>query len=460
MPEFYGKALKYFEMKKQKKLPKNFDPKTLTISHVGSRGEGISKLCTEFNYQKKNYNFFVPYTLPNELVIAKPKNLSSEGIRAELIEIKTPSSERVNPECKHFFKCGGCLLQHWNLKSYKNWKIEKISHPIRQISQEIEIKPIISSPIKSRRHAKFIAKKNKSKTIIGFNEYKRHYITEINKCIILDKKLIKLIIDIEEAINELLEIGDTIYIHANLLDHGIDLLLDGLSDTSYKNLIRFNESIIKTNVIRLHRTRKDKTLDLLFVKEQASLTNTLYSSIIFPPPGSFLQATQNGENTIIENIIKALANINKRKFICELFAGCGTITLPLLSKNFKVNAYEINVESINAINLASKKQGFVNKISALPRNLKTYPLTSEELSKFDAIIIDPPRSGARDQFLNIAKSEVPIVISISCNINTFIRDAWVLIENNYILKWVQPIDQFLFSPHIEIVCLFERSEAN
>ena len=89
MPEFYGKALKYFEMKKQKKLPKNFDLKTLTISHVGSRGEGISKLCTEFNYQEKSYNFFVPYTLPNELVIAKPKSLSSEGIRAELIEIKT-----------------------------------------------------------------------------------------------------------------------------------------------------------------------------------------------------------------------------------------------------------------------------------------------------------------------------------------------------------------------------------
>ena len=252
---------------------------------------------------QNNYNFFVPYTLPNELVIAKPINFSSEGIRAEVIEIKKPSSERVNPECKHFFKCGGCLLQHWNLKSYKNWKMERISHPISQISPEIEIKPIISSPIKSRRHAKFVAKKNKSKTIIGFHEYKSHYITEIDKCIILDKKLIKLIIDIEEPVHELLEIGNIIYIHANLLDHGIDLLIDGLNDTSHKSLIRFNESIIKTNVIRLHRIRKDKTIDLLFVKEQTSLTNTVYSSIIFPPPGSFLQATLDGENTIIENII-------------------------------------------------------------------------------------------------------------------------------------------------------------
>lgn len=271
-------------MKKQTSLPKNFAPKTLTISHIGSRGEGVSKLHTEFNYKEKSYNFFIPFTLPKELITAKPNNLSAEGVRAELIEIKTASSERVNPECKHFFKCGGCILQHWDLKSYKNWKTEKISYPISQISSKIEIKPIISSSLKSRRHAKFIAKKSKSKTIIGFYEYKSHFITEIKNCIILDEQLVKLIIDIEEPVHELLEIGDKIDIHANLLDHGIDLLIDGLNNTSYKNLIRFNEYLMKTNVIRLHRIRKDKTIDLLFVKEKASLTNTLYSSIVFPPP--------------------------------------------------------------------------------------------------------------------------------------------------------------------------------
>ena len=176
---------------------------------------------------------------------------------------------------------------------------------------------------------------------------------------------------------------------------------------------------------------------------------------MYPTPGGFLQATFEGENAIVNNTINALENINKSRLICELFSGCGTITIPLLLKNFKIHAFEINNETLEAINIAAKKHGLVNNVVTENRNLKTTPLNPEELTKYDAIIIDPPRSGARLQFSNIAKSKVPIVVSISCNINTFIRDSKSLIENNYELKWVQPIDQFLFSSHIEIVGLFQ-----
>ena len=82
-------------------------------------------------------------------------------------------------------------------------------------------------------------------------------------------------------------------------------------------------------------------------------------------------------------------------------------------------------------------------------------MRSDELSKYDAIIVNPPRSGAKFQFLNIAKSNVSIIVSISCNVNTFVRDAKILLESNYELKWVQPIDQFLFSAHVELVALFQ-----
>jgi 23S rRNA (uracil1939-C5)-methyltransferase len=217
---------------------------------------------------------------------------------------------------------------------------------------------------------------------------------------------------------------------------------------------------MKTNVIRLNRSQLNQPNDLLFVKENTSLSNHVYSSKIFPPPGSFLQATIDGENAIINTVIKGLEKINKKKLVCELFSGCGTITIPLLSKGYTINAYEIDDKSINAINIASKRQGYGNKVISQSRNLKSNPLTSEELKKFNAIIIDPPRSGARSQFVNITLSKVPIVISISCNINTFVRDAKILIENNYQLKWVQPIDQFLFSPHVEIVSLFELNLVN
>ena len=448
------------KMNKEKKLSKNFDPKILTISHIGSRGEGVANLYTEFDYKEQNYNFFIPFSLPHELIVAKPNYLSAEGIRAELIEIKQPSSERIEPECKHFFKCGGCTLQHWNFKSYNSWKIKRVSSQINTLYSNAEIKQMLTSSLRSRRHAKFIAKKTRSDTIIGFYEYKSHFISEIDKCIILDERLIKLIKEIKAPIAKILRLGQTINIHANILDNGIDVLIDGIDNIPYKDLTKFNEYLMKTNVVRLNRSNLNQPNDLLFVKENTGLSNNTYSSIIFPPPGSFLQATIDGENAIIETVFKGLEKINKKKIICELFSGCGTITLPLLSKGFKIDAYEIDTQSLDAVDFASRKQGHGNKVNTQSRNLKYNPLTSEELNKFDAIIIDPPRSGARSQFFNIAHSKVPIIISISCNINTFVRDAKVLIENNYELKWVQPIDQFLFTSHVEVVGLFELNLVN
>ena len=139
-------------MSKFEKLHKNIDNKLLTIKHIGSRGEGISHLSTEVNYKVNNYTFFIPFTLPDEIVVVKPTHYTTEGIRADLVEIKSPSPKRIEPKCEHFFRCGGCLLQHWNFEDYSFWKVNKISFPILRISPTTIIKTIKTSPIKSRRH--------------------------------------------------------------------------------------------------------------------------------------------------------------------------------------------------------------------------------------------------------------------------------------------------------------------
>ena len=146
-------------MNKHAKLQKNIDNKILTIKHIGSRGEGISDLTTEINYRKGDYTFFIPFTLPDEIVVVKPTHYATEGIRADLVEIKSPSPKRIEPKCEHFFQCGGCLLQHWNFEDYSCWKVSKISLPILKLSPTTTIKTIKTSAIKSRRHAKFKAKK-------------------------------------------------------------------------------------------------------------------------------------------------------------------------------------------------------------------------------------------------------------------------------------------------------------
>ena len=442
-------------MNKLEKLKKNIDNKVLTIKQIGSRGEGVANLITEINYRESDYTFFIPFTLPDEIVVVKPTLATTEGIRADLVEIKSPSPKRIDPKCKHFFLCGGCLLQHWHFEDYSFWKVSKISLPILKISPTTTIKKIKTSSIRSRRHAKLKAKKNKCNTIIGFNEYRSKFITKIEKCIIIETELEKLIHYLEKPLHNLLGIGDKIEIHANLLDNGVDLLINGIDKIDYHKLNIFIEAISKSSVIRIHRRLKDNTNELLFTKDLSSLSNKSFSSVTFPPPGGFLQATVEGENAILENVMKGLNENKKTKLICELFCGSGTITLPLLKKYYQIHAFELDNESLKALDIASRKEGFGNRVKIKSRDLKNFPLTSEELSKYDAIIVDPPRSGANLQFSNIARSNVPTIISVSCNVNTFVRDSKILIRSNYELKWVQPIDQFLFSSHVELVAIFQ-----
>ena len=442
-------------MNRLKKLKKNVDKKLLTIKHIGFRGEGVSNLTTEINYKENDYTFFIPFTLPEEIVVVKPILTNSEGIRADLIEIKLPSPKRIDPKCEHFFQCGGCLLQHWNFKDYSSWKVNKISVPILKISPLTNIKPIKTSSIRSRRHAKLKAKKNKTNTIIGFNEYRSKFITKIEKCIIIDLELEKFIHVLENPLHQLLCVGDEIDIHMNLLDNGVDLLINGIDKVDFHKLNIFIDAISTSTVVRFFRKLNDNTNELLFTRDLSSLSNKSFSSFTFPPPGGFLQATVEGENAILNSIMQGLNENKNTKMICELFCGSGTITLPLLKKNFQIHAFELDNESLKAVDIASRKQGIGNRIITTVRDLKNFPLTFNELAKYDAIIVDPPRSGANLQFSNIAKSNVKTIISISCNINTFIRDSKILIGSNYELKWVQPVDQFLFSAHIELVALFQ-----
>ena len=246
-------------MNKFEKLQKNIDNKLLTIKYIGSRGEGVSNLTTEINYRVNNYTFFIPFTLPDEIVVVKPTLSTSEGIRADLVEIKSTSPKRIDPKCKHFFQCGGCLLQHWNFEDYASWKFDKISLPILKISPTTMMKEIKTSSIKSRRHAKFKAKKYKSNTIIGFNEYRSKFITKIEECLIIESKLQTFIHDLEKPLHKLLNIGNEIDVHANLLDNGIDLLISGIDKIDYHKLNIFVDVLSKNSVIRFHRKLKDNT---------------------------------------------------------------------------------------------------------------------------------------------------------------------------------------------------------
>ena len=176
---------------------------------------------------------------------------------------------------------------------------------------------------------------------------------------------------------------------------------------------------------------------------------------ILPPPGGFFQATKFAEEIMIKSILNYL-NSHKKYKILELFCGSGTFTIPLLKNKHKLYSIDLDESSINNLIKACKIQGLYNNLKTSIVNLFKNPVTNTFLDIFDIVIIDPPRMGAKNQFLKIAESKVKKVISISCNIKTFTSDAKILLDSGFKLKTLIPIDQFLYTSHLEIIAFFER----
>ena len=178
---------------------------------------------------------------------------------------------------------------------------------------------------------------------------------------------------------------------------------------------------------------------------------------VTPPPGGFLQASREGEAALIGLVKQAAAGAKK---IADLFSGCGTFALPL-ARDATLFAVDSDRASIEALaRAAGDAQGAglkINPVKSEARDLFERPLTAKELKGFDAIVFDPPRAGAAAQAAEIAASGVATVIGVSCNPATFARDARIIVGGGYALSQATPVDQFVYSPHVELVGVFRKA---
>ena len=172
---------------------------------------------------------------------------------------------------------------------------------------------------------------------------------------------------------------------------------------------------------------------------------------VTPPPGFFLQATADGERAILDSVLAVAPAHGK---VADLFAGCGTISLPLAARGLAVRAVELDEAALAALTAASRDARL--PVTGECRDLERQPLGARELDGLDAVVFDPPRAGAAAQAAALAASSVPLVIAVSCHPGSFARDARILVDGGYWLDAVQPIDQFLWSSHVELVALFRR----
>jgi 23S rRNA (uracil1939-C5)-methyltransferase len=378
-----------------------------TIVRLAARGDGVTASGR-----------FAPMTAPGDL-------LGADGA-------VTPGPHHQPPPCRHFPECGGCQLQHVDDEAYADYLVDRIAAALaaRGVAAT-EIRTPQLSPPRSRRRAALKAAGGS----IGFNAEASHRIVDMRECHILRPELFAL----AAPLRRLLKGRATATM--SLADQGVDLLLEGVAAEGLEAAERLTAFAREQGLARL---ALDDGYGPQTVWEPEPTTITLSGTPVALPPDAFLQATADGEAALVAAVREA---VGAAAIVADLFAGLGTFALAL---DARVYAAEGARDAALALKAAGRGL-FVDH-----RDLFRRPLDVAELNRFEAVVLDPPRAGAREQMPLLAASRVSRLAYVSCNPATFARDAKLLIDGGYRLDWVRPVGQFRWSTHVELAGCFVR----
>ena len=427
------------------RLPRNAPPLQLQISHIGGRGDGVGRAGYTHNYRTADHNVFVPATLPGEDILAQPLSLTAQGIRCVPQEILTPSPERRDPDCEAFPACGGCTFQHWQDDPVTLWKEAQLDSFLQRenISPVHRLAPHIS-PRNSRRRATFHLKRLASGVAAGFLERGSSHIITPTGCSILRPELATLLPALAGHAGRHFPLGVTIDAAANCLDNGICLLLrgpEGWHDGLLEGLATWADS---KGLARL--SVAEDTGRAAPENPSGTLALTIYAPApprlaiggidIAPPPGAFLQATSEAQAIMQTDIARFAADtgLAASARILDLYAGCGTLGLPLLAGGARMLAAESDADALAALKAGVDAAGYGAQLTISQTDLANAPLTGETLPPVDLAIIDPPRSGAAAQVTALVDASSPPqrIAMVSCNPASFGRDAAMLLAGGYV----------------------------
>ncbi|CAN5717919.1 class I SAM-dependent RNA methyltransferase [soil metagenome] len=405
----------------------------LRIEAVGAQGDGLSA------------GAFIPLTLPGELVTAE-----MSGARGEVIDILEASAERVTPPCPHFGVCGGCALQHWDAQPYLDWKREQIRIQLGFEGLEAEILQTFASPPASRRRVALHARGGKGGVKLGFKERRSWNLVPIEVCPVSHPKLVAALPALRRLAGPFMEHPKSApTLHVTLTATGLDIDITGVEAKSGG---LSSDARVRAAMIAGESDFARVTLagEMIYMARQPIVK--LGPAIVALPAGAFLQAVPQAEKAMVEFAVQAAQGASR---IVDLYSGVGTFTFRLAEVG-GVHAADSSALAIAALKGAVGTATGLKAITAEARDLARRPVLSMELKKVDVAVLDPPRAGAYEQHVEIANSKVARVVGVSCNPATFARDAKVLIEAGFRLERVLPVDQFLWSPHIELVGVFSR----
>ena len=409
----------------------------LTIERLGLRAEGIAR--------DEGTTVYVPHALAGETIIAEV-----DGERGHLVEVVTPSPDRVAPFCQHYGVCGGCAIQVLAPAAYAQWKRGLVVNALSQAKLDLPLGDLVDAHGAGRRRATFHARFEKDALgrlirDVGFMRARAHDIVDIVQCPILDPAM-------EGAITAARGLADVLATRLKPLDivvtateQGLDLDVRGVGSLPFavqQGLVELAERLDLARISN-HGTT--------VIERQSPFIRMGRANVVLPP-GAFLQATAEGEAVLSRLVVNA---IGKAARVVDLYSGVGTFT-HRLAETAEVHAVESDGPALLALQKAANATPGIRMVTTEQRDLTRRPLMAAELGRFDAVVCDPPRAGAEEQMQQIAASTVPVVASVSCNAQTFARDAALLLAGGYTCDAVTPVDQFRHSTHVELVGIFRR----
>jgi len=400
------------------------------VVRLGHLGDGVTA-----------EGLFAPRTLPGEVIAG----VAVAG-RIAAPKIVTPSAQRVRPPCPHYARCGGCALMHASDGFVAGWKAGVVGAALAAQGLEAPFRPMHVSPPASRRRAVLGGRRTKAGVIVGFHAPASEQLTPIPECRLLHPELMAAL----PVLETLTRLGGTrrgeIAFAVTRTETGLDVAATGGAVPDAGLAARLAGVADAAGLARL--TWNGETLAL----RQAPVLR-LGRAAVTPPPGAFLQATAEAEAALLEAVRLAVGPARR---VADMFAGCGAFALPL-AEGAEVHAVEGDAAMTAALLAGWRSAPGLRAVTAEARDLFRRPLAAAELGRFEAVVIDPPRQGAAAQVAELAASSVPVVAAVSCNPVTFARDARVLVQAGFRLDWVQVVDQFRWSAHVELAARLSRT---
>lgn len=405
----------------------------VTITRLGAKADGIA--------ESANGPVFVPYALPGETV-----TIERDGPRADLVRVDVPAPERGAPFCPYFGTCGGCATQHMREDFYRSWKHGIVAHTLRQARIDAPIEPLVDAHGEGRRRVTLHVRFPDRAMHVGYMAARSHHVIEIDHCPIAVPALQRQAPVIARAIGKHLSASrKPLDIQITAAETGFDVDVRGHGPLKDRDRLSLIDLAADLDLARL-------SIHGDVIVERRPPAIPMGRAAVVPPAGAFLQATRLGEETLGRFVLEAC---ERAKRVADLFSGCGPFALRLAEKA-EVHAVEGDKGAIAALDKAARATPGLRRVTSEARDLFRRPLLGPELNAFDAVVIDPPRAGAEAQARQLAASKVPLVVSVSCDPATFARDAAILIAGGYRLERVVPVDQFKYSPHVEVVGVLRR----